>query len=112
MKKEIADLWANALESGEYKQTDGQLRHGDKFCCLGVLCNLHAQTHPEIASKQKDDSYMKQDEFLPKTVMKWAGIKTDDGDYSCYSETLVGLNDAGVKFQEIAQIIRDNWEKL
>lgn len=41
MKKEIADKWIAALESGEYKQGQNVLRSDDGFyCCLGVLCEL------------------------------------------------------------------------
>lgn len=40
MKAEIKQLWVAALRSGEYQQTEGQLRNGDQMCCLGVLCDL------------------------------------------------------------------------
>ena len=45
MNPEIKAKWVAALRSGEYKQAKGQLRIGNSFCCLGVLCNLHAQAH-------------------------------------------------------------------
>lgn len=32
--------WSRALRSGKYKQGKGQLRDGDNFCCLGVLCDV------------------------------------------------------------------------
>lgn len=39
-----ADLkarWLEALRSGKYTQGEGQLRSlDDKFCCLGVLCDI------------------------------------------------------------------------
>jgi hypothetical protein len=56
MKPEIKKMWLEALRSGQYKQGGGALRPhgGNEFCCLGVLCNLHAQTHPKIAAQQKD----------------------------------------------------------
>lgn len=34
-------LWVEALRSGEYEQTNGALRYEDKFCCLGVACDLY-----------------------------------------------------------------------
>lgn len=119
MKKEIAELWAQALESGEYKQNFFALRNGDKFCCLGVLCNLHAQTHPEFAAKQNEiNKYAGKGAFLPKIVMKWAGINDE-----CVSmpnifgirerfKSLSYKNDNGHSFKEIANIIRENYEKL
>lgn len=38
--KEQAQTWANALRSGEYKQTVKQLQDDNGYCCLGVACKL------------------------------------------------------------------------
>jgi hypothetical protein len=32
--------WITALRSGKYEQTQGHLRNGDSYCCLGVLCDV------------------------------------------------------------------------
>ncbi len=41
MNEERLAKWVAALRSGEYTQARGTLRtEDDKFCCLGVLCNL------------------------------------------------------------------------
>lgn len=40
MKNVTKEEWVVALRSGEYKQGPGALHRGDKFCCLGVLCDL------------------------------------------------------------------------
>ncbi len=40
MNKEVKDKWIEALESGKYKQGQENLRKGDKYCCLGVLCDI------------------------------------------------------------------------
>ena len=40
MKPSWKEKWVNALRSGKYKQTRGNLQDGDGFCCLGVLCDL------------------------------------------------------------------------
>jgi len=74
---EIKAKWVAALRSGDYKQGHFQLRKNNEFCCLGVLCNLHAIAHPEIAAKETDPrSYMGCDGFLPAAVTKWAGRDT------------------------------------
>lgn len=114
MKKEIADMWVKALESGEYKQGKGQLRDiENNFCCLGVLCNLHAQTHPKTAAKQINiGEYCEMTGFLPENVIRWSGMSSDEGSYGDMKLSLFWLNDNGYSFQEIAQIIRENWEKL
>ena len=113
MKRSIARKWAAALASGEYKQGKGQLRKGDKFCCLGVLCNLHAQEHPEIAAKQKHKStYLGEKGELPEHVQEWAGMNSADG-YITYNAGLIGMNDIeGKSFAEIAKVIRKEWKRL
>lgn len=40
MDKEIRGKWIKALRSGEYKQSYGDLRYFNKFCALGVLCDV------------------------------------------------------------------------
>lgn len=40
MSPELKTRWLEALRSGEYKQGRAYLRKDDKFCCLGVLCDL------------------------------------------------------------------------
>ena len=81
MKTDIKKIWVEALRSGKYKQGYTLLRDSkNNFCCLGVLCNLHAQAHPEIAAKQKDpNSYLKENGILPRAVMKWAGLPNNCG---------------------------------
>jgi hypothetical protein len=113
MKRSIARAWTKALESGEYEQTKGALRRGDKFCVLGVLCNLHAQAHPEIAAKEKVKSrYMGYGSLLPNEVVEWAGMNSNDG-YITYNSHLVNMNDiAGNTFEEMAQVIRKRWKQL
>jgi hypothetical protein len=116
MKKAIADKWVKALRSKEYKQTEGVLRSGNAFCCLGVLCNLHAQEKPKFAAKQKSpDYYGDCDSFPPPIVRNWSGLKTENGvfeDGDGFGTSLSEQNDDGRTFQEIANIIEQNWRKL
>jgi len=124
MKKNIKKKWLKALRSGEYKQTTGQLRADDhegnaSFCCLGVLCNLHAQAHPEIAAKETDpDTYLGSYGALPLAVVQWAGLdknvmdRDDDGElniivtYRRKETNLIKLNDdEGLSFNKIANVI-------
>lgn len=121
MKRSIARKWAAALESGDYKQTTGQLRKNGSFCCLGVLCNLHAQEHPEIAKKQKKATeYLGAEIDLPLEVETWAGMYTCDGGFSGFklndvvgANSLVDLNDTYQwNFKKIAKVIRKHWKEL
>jgi hypothetical protein len=112
MKRSVARKWIKALESGEYSQGIHRLRSSDKWCCLGVLCNLHAQEHPEIAATQKLKwVYLGESTVLPKEVMVWSGMDSDIGSIS-YGENLAKMNDSGMTFQEISKVIRKHWKEL
>jgi hypothetical protein len=116
MKRSIARKWAAALESGEYQQTKGVLRDPNGFCCLGVLCNIHAQENPEIAAKESDpDSYLGEVEVIPYQVQDWAGLSSVDGSLTTSATGDIMLaeeNDKGMKFPQIAKIIRKHWKEL
>lgn len=40
MNQDIKAEWVAALRSGKYEQTNGALKDGGGFCCLGVLCDV------------------------------------------------------------------------
>lgn len=119
MHKDIALKWADALLSGDYSQGSNFLRgQNNDFCCLGVLCNLHAQSHPEIAEKEVDPSrYLGALHYLPEQVEFWADMKSNKGSSSIYINgrsysSLADANDRGVSFRDIANWIKNNYEKL
>lgn len=95
-----AKKWVAALRSGKYKQTQGQLRSDDKYCCLGVACDLAMETG--VIS-----SFIGTNLGLPKPVQDWIGLKDDFGNYRGFS-SLASENDAGRTFLEIADIIENN----
>ncbi len=72
MNQEIKARWVAALRSGEYRQARGMLRDGDAFCCLGVLCDLHAKESG--GEWDNDGEYHGADEILPADVVGWAGL--------------------------------------
>lgn len=113
MNKEIKKLWIKELRSGNYKQGTKRLRNNNTFCCLGVLCNLHAKMHPEVAAKQTDPTmYIGEVAFLPLQVQRWADIHRS-GEYVSsmgVARSLVCENDLNYKtFKEIAKIIDKNF---
>ncbi len=111
MKKAIKALWIAALRSGEYKQGVNYLRDTDNnFCCLGVLCNLHAQAHPEIAAQQTTHThYMGVNGIPPDEVFKWAGMGVEQAHRTVLingvKDSLANHNDDGATFAEIADAI-------
>lgn len=116
MKKSIMEKWVKALRSGEYKQGKDRLRSkDDKFCCLGVLCNLHAQEHPEIAKHETNPlTYLNHAGLPSSEVLEWAGFRYDNecGWISTIGTDLVTLNDTGKSFKQIANIIEKHYTEL
>lgn len=108
------ELWVEALESGAYKQALGTLQSRQRFCCLGVACDLYQKVGPgDLEVGIGDFGYVHYDghnSVLPKKVMTWLGIRSDTGGY--YTGSLVGLNDNGTSFQQIAEVIRSNPDGL
>ena len=41
MQKEMKIKWLEALSSQKYEKGSERLGNDNKFCCLGVLCDLH-----------------------------------------------------------------------
>jgi len=68
MDPRIRDMWADALESGEYSKGQGYLKLSGEYCCLGVLTDLYVkETGDENVWKYNNDT-------LTNTVMEWAGL--------------------------------------
>ena len=138
MDKRVKALWIEALESGEYEQTTGQLRYQYEdqkpaFCCLGVLCEVAVKDGLDIEFDPEKDSYDEYTAFLPGKVQKWAGLGSgehgddwDDsgqlptpvrytlgtGEYEDHgtATTLLSLNDgANYTFAQIAKVIEEQF---
>jgi len=110
---EIVKAWVAALLSGEYKQGKFYLRHEDKYCCLGVLCELAVKAgvivpgKPSLGSADKVTVYVGETKTLPREVAWWAGVGANP-QMSSTGHTLGYLNDNGMKFPDIAELIRAN----
>lgn len=109
MNKRIKRLWVKALRSGRYNQGTGRLRNDDKFCCLGVLCDLHAK---QTGSTWQINNlgiyeYGGADSVLPGTVASWSEINDDNPRLGRNSNSLSAaeFNDAGKDFNCIADRI-------
>lgn len=83
MNPKVKKQWLKALRSGEYNQGRGALVEDNNFCCLGVLCNLHAEANPGMEGAYYDDGYyMEQNGHLPQAVADWAGLNLEQGHIS------------------------------
>lgn len=113
MNQGIKAKWVAALRSGAYQQGQGALKSDDKFCCLGVLCDLYAiENNARWYRKEGvDDSMEGALSLLPHAVRLWADLESDDpvvqtGDISPYNTiNLSEANDTGVSFEQIATLI-------
>lgn len=145
MKKEIADIWVKALRSGNYKQTEGHLKAGDGYCCLGVLCEVLGAKfvpNPEYYKGDEDRSgkpirsrapyvvefqgkTLAPTDVLPEEIASVAGINTNGGRFNFDNEAVDGdtkfpythdelteLNDFGIGFGKIADVIERFYENL
>lgn len=123
MNQTIKERWISALLSGEYLQGHDKLHNvqTDEFCCLGVLCDLYIQDHPDVQWEHdyESDCYVIFGEtgVLPSDVVTWAGLSDvdpnvkvpDDNDTGFYMSSLTEMNDNGRSFDQIAQLIGEHF---
>ena len=122
MKADIKTKWVAALCSNEYEQTEGVLRNGNGYCCLGVLCDLYAkETGVEWWETGFGGFAMHgADSVLPFEVRHWAELPHEHGQYVAVSKrydegedttvfhsvSLTELNDSwAYDFKQIADVI-------
>lgn len=123
MEQEIADRWADALESGKYKQGKFLLNSPEGFCCLGVLCEIAVEDGVVEKIDPDGSGYTRyhapgnpnnyDTAFLPDAVVEWAGVGHSNIAFDVDLEgsggwvTASGLNDTyNYTFAEIAELIR------
>lgn len=126
MKPEVKELWLSALRGGEYHQGKNLLHKSfpedhrpDEFCCLGVLCDLAvkngvilSQDVHILQGRVEEYSYIEyqgSSSFLPDAVQKWSGVWSDNGSFDDGTDSLVRLNDDGIPFLNIANVIEENF---
>lgn len=107
MNREIRDQWVEELESGRFPQGRNVLRStDDKYCCLGVLCEIAVQAgviEPPIEATYDAYKYGGWSVgSLPDSVLAWSGL-----DYREQIK-LSDFNDSGYSFDYIAKYIRNN----
>lgn len=113
MDQKIAERWVAALRSGEYRQGKFVLRNGDHFCCLGVLCDLYSQDHPEVIEKDfSKGTFLNRSFTLPDEVADWAGMESTNGTLWTQEKCLSYLNDTGASFDSLASLIETYREEL
>lgn len=116
MNAKVKRRWIKALRGGKYQQGKHALRTNGKFCCLGVLCDLHATETGgtwEPLSHTSQRVYLGEENVLPGEVVEWAGLTEDEltdpgnpklGNHR-NSAGAVSINDRGETFEYIANRI-------
>lgn len=101
MKKEIKKQWIENLTNGKYEQGLDKLRTpDDKYCCLGVLCDMYVKentselhwsndVYSEVyvyngvllsgAIEGNNPPYVYEEYYAPEPVLDWAGIAYPKG---------------------------------
>ena len=121
MRKDIKDEWVRRLRSGDYEQGTDYLRFGDKYCCLGVLCDMAVEAgviEETYGSLEKVSSFGRdvgdrQTQRLPISVAQWSGlmgtpaVTQECAEIRVYAGNmdLMEFNDNGTSFEEIATAI-------
>lgn len=97
----MLNQWIAALRSGKYKQGRGYLRKGDYYCCLGVFCDVIGLKSRYAPDREFDRVYEYDGETttLPEKVkLLFDELNVDK---------LIGMNDCGQTFEEIATELAD-----
>lgn len=114
--------WIAALRSGEFEQGERRLRTlDDKFCCLGVYEHISGtKCEPYYYNKcyRYFDKASLVDSFAGMTIasVRKLGLKGTLGDIvdenGIQDSALSYMNDSGKTFEEIADFIENNPEKV
>lgn len=107
----IQTKWLEALESGNYKQTNGYLKNKHGYCCLGVLCEVMGL---EIEEREGTPFFKSGDSasaaYVPTGAVEAAGLHNIAGELRQDvggNTALTSLNDhVGWSFSQIAAYIR------
>lgn len=141
MLKYWADKWQDALNSGEYTQTNGALKRVTNdpgcgydsscgceelkvgFCCLGVLTDVVLKEMPQLGQWSSEGCFVTEtsgrygiSDFLPPIVRQITGIT--DSDPILYvdadeSVTAASANDGrNMTFEQIAEKIGENYQSM
>lgn len=141
MKRKVRDDLIARLRSGAYLQGNMRLRSlvegEERFCCLGVLCEMAVEAGVIEPSEEYEDLYINRRAYmydgkwsatLPDKVIAWAGVVSEyderidppsgdlaneegSGRFEIAStrlhSSLAEMNDSGVTFEQIAEYLED-----
>ncbi len=117
--------WVDALRSGKYKQGKSVLNESNYYCCLGVLCEIQGRPKSFAGSSISYDDDTRILSFANPlfpvlgNVGGWnyhgcpqpveCRLISPTTGASSYVDTVARLNDVGVPFNVIADVIETLW---
>lgn len=114
--------WTDALRSGRYKQGKSLLRENDFYCCLGVKEDLDGCQWRELGrgyhgsivyctETMNNATYTRPSKWLTRfgALPNGTYVKVNTHDSQCTYTCLTELNDYGLTFTQIADIIDIVW---
>lgn len=121
LKPDVKALWLKKLRSREYLQGRDLLRSDDhtEYCCLGVLTDLAVQAG--VVSDEDAFPYYEDTQYPCRKVTRWAAAEEWDDlsetfwrcttplHSSLATTDLADVNDSGWSFEEIADIIEEQF---
>lgn len=118
MNAEVKQEWLRRLRSGEYTQGKARLKRQNPngqvtHCCLGVLCDIAVERGVvdvkigRFGLHHFIDDISTDVAVLPWKVQEWAGLAERGNRVYMGNTTLATLNDNGVSFEEIADLIEN-----
>ena len=116
--QEYPKAWIEALRSGKYKQTRDFLRRGDAYCCLGVYCDISGMGSWIMSDVDGCGRYLDGVSSLPRKLRLQLKTNSRTGMLPFLGRDktdiidLAGLNDDGMPFSQIADLIEHFWPEL
>lgn len=107
--------WLEALESGAYEQGKDCLNKDNKFCCLGVACDILSKKGTVLKTVKENGivDYDNLSTILSEEVIDLLKLNGSTGGFWNIRDefphlSLASANDGGKTFLEIAAFIRKN----
>jgi len=109
MPKEIADKWIAALESGDFNQGKSRLGTAKEgYCCLGLLQVVVSGSveNPNMMGPSMEWLRDHNITFFSRGFLKETNFPHCERE----DDNFANINDIGVSFPEIAELLKDEIE--